>query len=236
MPRWRHNIETLSLLLALYEGNAPVADGFPHKVKMMPRFDVCFDVSQNEPLNKESSCRWFERPCRSCNVTVATSQYIYIYICSSKAIWKQFARCCILLWSAAGGLAMTTSLNGDAFRVAGPLWGESIGQRWIPPERASSVELWCFLWCMPEQTVEQTVESPVIWDACFDGHVTSPWWCILHDCIHWHPAIIQFPLWCLFMGYTLHLTHCDTIWRLRSGSASAQVMYCWLTASCHCLN
>ena len=199
MPRWRHrNIETLPALLALYEGNAPVADGFPHKGKMMPSFDVCFDVSPNEPLNKESSCRWFERPCCSCNVTVVTSHFMHnltlsaIYICSANAIWKQCAGCCILLRSSAGGLAMTTSLNRDAFRVAGPLWGESIGQRWIPLTEGQ----WCraLMFSLMYVWTNGWIKSVVAGDLrCFDGHMTSLWWCILYDCFHWHPAIIQFP-------------------------------------------
>ena len=49
-----------------------------------------------------------------------------------------------------------TWLNGNIFRVTGPLWGESTGHRWIPLTKASDAELWCFLWSGPEQTVEQT--------------------------------------------------------------------------------
>ena len=48
--------------------------------------------------------------------------------------------------------------------LAGPLWGESTGHRWIPLTKASDAELWCFLWSAPEQTIEQTIETPVIWD------------------------------------------------------------------------
>ena len=32
-----------------------------------------------------------------------------------------------------------TSLNGNVFRVTGPLWGEAIGHRWILPQRDSNV-------------------------------------------------------------------------------------------------
>ena len=39
---------------------------------------------------------------------------------------------------------MMTSSNGNAFRVAGPLWGESIGHRWIPLTKTNDAELWCF--------------------------------------------------------------------------------------------
>ena len=45
---------------------------------------------------------------------------------------------------------MVTSSNGNIFHVTGPLWGESIGQRWIPLTKASDAELWCFLWSAPE--------------------------------------------------------------------------------------
>ena len=39
---------------------------------------------------------------------------------------------------------MTTSSNGNIFRVTGPLCGEFIGHRWIPRTKASDAELWCF--------------------------------------------------------------------------------------------
>ena len=51
------------------------------------------------------------------------------------------------------------------FRVTGPLWGESIGHRWIPLTKASDAELWCFRWTATDQTAEQTIKTPVIWDA-----------------------------------------------------------------------
>ena len=47
-------------------------------------------------------------------------------------------------------LAMMTSLNGNIFRVTGPLCGEFTGPRWIPRTKASDAELWCFLWSTPE--------------------------------------------------------------------------------------
>ena len=37
------------------------------------RFDVFFDVSLNKPLNKQSSCRWFETQWRPCDVIVIKS-------------------------------------------------------------------------------------------------------------------------------------------------------------------
>ena len=40
---------------------------------------------------------------------------------------------------------MTTSSNGNNFRVTGPLCGEFTGHRWIPLTKGSEAELWCFL-------------------------------------------------------------------------------------------
>ena len=44
------------------------------------------------------------------------------------------------------GRIMMTSSNGNLFRVTGPL----CGHRWIPIEKTSDTELWCFLWSAPE--------------------------------------------------------------------------------------
>ena len=38
-----------------------------------------------------------------------------------------------------------TSLNGNIFRVTGPLCGEFTGHRWIHGTKASDAKLWCFL-------------------------------------------------------------------------------------------
>ena len=47
------------------------------------------------------------------------------------------------------GFIMMTSSSGNIFRVTGPLYREFTGHRWIPPTKASDVELWCFLWSAP---------------------------------------------------------------------------------------
>ena len=60
---------------------------------------------------------------------------------------------------------MTTSSNGDIFRVTGHLCVEFTGPRWIPHTKASDAELWCFLWSASELTVELTMVRLVIWDA-----------------------------------------------------------------------
>ena len=46
-------------------------------------------------------------------------------------------------------LIMTTSSNGNIFRVTGPLCGEFTGQWWIPRTNTSDAELWRFLWSAP---------------------------------------------------------------------------------------
>ena len=38
----------------------------------------------------------------------------------------------MMAWQCAACRDMMTSWNGNAFRVTGPLWGESTGARWIP--------------------------------------------------------------------------------------------------------
>ena len=41
-----------------------------HKGPVMRSFNVFFCVSLNEPLNEQSSCRWFDTPWRSCVVII----------------------------------------------------------------------------------------------------------------------------------------------------------------------
>ena len=63
------------------------------------------------------------------------------------------------------GKYMMTSLKRNAFRVTGPLWGESTGDRWLPLTKASDGDIGCFRWFTTEQAFEQTIPTPVIWDA-----------------------------------------------------------------------
>ena len=44
---------------------------------------------------------------------------------------------------------MMTSSNRNIFCVAGSLWGESTGHRWIPLAKAIDAKRWCFLWSAP---------------------------------------------------------------------------------------
>ena len=70
--RWRHNIETFSVLLALCERNSPVTSGVLYqRISNMER-SCSFDVSPNK-LSKHSNGRWSGMPCRSCDVSVTIS-------------------------------------------------------------------------------------------------------------------------------------------------------------------
>ena len=52
---------------------------------------------------------------------------------------------CSLWWSVITVRnGMTTSSNGNTFRVTGPLCGEFTGHRWIPLTKVSDAELWYF--------------------------------------------------------------------------------------------
>ena len=65
---------------------------------------------------------------------------------------------------------MMTSSNGNIFRVTSLLWGEFIGQWWIPITTASDVELWCFLWSTPAKQL-----SKQSWGWWFEMPSCSLW-------------------------------------------------------------
>ena len=58
-------METLFALLALCEGNPPVAGGFPSQRPMTRSFDVFFYLHLNKWWSKQLKSRWFETPSRS---------------------------------------------------------------------------------------------------------------------------------------------------------------------------
>ena len=57
---WWRQVETLSALLALWEGNPPVTGGFPWQRPVTRRFDIFFNLRLNKRLSKQSRRRWFE--------------------------------------------------------------------------------------------------------------------------------------------------------------------------------
>ena len=71
---WRHHqMETFSVLLALFAGNSLVTSEFPLQRPVMQSFDVFFDLHRNKRLSKQLKCGWFEIPLHSlwrhCNAT-----------------------------------------------------------------------------------------------------------------------------------------------------------------------
>ena len=144
---WRLQMETFSALLAICAGNSPVTGEFPAKRPVTQSFDVFSDIRLNKRLSKQSC---------GCHSGI-----------TSWSPWPGFQTAPIKYFHYVSfiTLYMMTSSNRNIFRVTGPLWGESIGHRWIPLTGASDAGLWRFLWPAPQQTVEQIIETPVIWDA-----------------------------------------------------------------------
>ena len=72
---WRHQMETVSALLAICEGNPPVTGGFLSQRASNTGFDDSFDVSLNKRLSKQTSRQWKETPgysfWRHCNAWFA---------------------------------------------------------------------------------------------------------------------------------------------------------------------
>ena len=97
--RWHHQMEPFSTLLAICVGNSPVTgEGhyfFPVQRPMMRSFDVFFDLSLNNQLNKQSGGWWFEMPscplwCH-CNVIVGNILWRMVYDMRMEILQPTFA-------------------------------------------------------------------------------------------------------------------------------------------------
>ena len=64
LPWWRHQMETFSALLAICEGNSPVAGEFPSQRSVTRSFVVFFDLRLNKRLIRQSRRWWFDTPSR----------------------------------------------------------------------------------------------------------------------------------------------------------------------------
>ena len=62
---WRHQMETISALLALCAVNSPVTGEFPPQRPVTRSFDVYFDLHLNKRVSKQSWGWWFETPSHS---------------------------------------------------------------------------------------------------------------------------------------------------------------------------
>ena len=63
-PWWRHQMETFSVLQAIYAGNSPVTGKFPAQRPVTRCFVVFFDLRRNKRLIKQRWGWWFETPSR----------------------------------------------------------------------------------------------------------------------------------------------------------------------------
>ena len=61
---WRHQMETLSTLLAICAGNSPVTDELPTQRPVTRSFDVFFYLRLNKRLHKQWWGWWFGMPSR----------------------------------------------------------------------------------------------------------------------------------------------------------------------------
>ena len=73
---WRHQMETLSALLALCAGNSPVTGEFPSQRPVTRNFDVSFDLRLNKRLDKQSWGWWFETPSGHYDVTAMWWRFV----------------------------------------------------------------------------------------------------------------------------------------------------------------
>ena len=83
---WRHQMETVSPLLAICAGNSSVTDEFPAQRPVTRSFDVFFDLRLNKRLSKQSWGWWFETHRAHYDVTVMIWFSVF---------WKQIARVAI---------------------------------------------------------------------------------------------------------------------------------------------
>ena len=98
---WRHQMETFSALLALYERNSPVTGEFPSQRPVTRSFDVYFDLCLDKWLSKQSR-RWgFKTPLhpllRHCDDSYMTWQVLgHLYnghICNGQLSRSQLYKC-----------------------------------------------------------------------------------------------------------------------------------------------
>ena len=158
-------MEIFSALLALCAGNSPVPGEFPTQRPVTRSFDVFFDLRLNKWLSKQSWCWWFETPTRSLwrqyNVWTKYVTHITFWLLwrhlwitelfTNGAVAEHTPLCRHLVYRVCTTYApsrlkvktMKTLSHGNGICITGPLWWESTGPRYIPPQRTSDAVLWC---------------------------------------------------------------------------------------------
>ena len=87
-PWWRHQMETLSALLAICARNSPVPGEFPTQRPVTRGFDVFFDLHRNKRLSKQSWGWWFETPSGPLWRHGNATRIHKLYCCKNQVILK----------------------------------------------------------------------------------------------------------------------------------------------------
>ena len=75
MSWWRHQMKTISVLLALCAGNSPVVGEFPSQRPVTRSLCVFFDLRKNKWMNEQPCCRRMRRHRTHYDVTVIVLIY-----------------------------------------------------------------------------------------------------------------------------------------------------------------
>ena len=73
------------------------------------------------------------------------------------------------VWQTSNLNQMKTLWHSNAFRIIGPLCGESTGHWWLSPQRSGNAELWYFHFCWPIMQTTTLSEHMM----CEDSRQTS---------------------------------------------------------------
>ena len=96
---WRHQMATISALLALCAGNSPVIGEFPAQRPVTRSFDVLFDLRMSKRLSKQSWGWWFETPSRPLwrhsNDTLYAWWYVFSYASPKRCYTSS---CAVIAW------------------------------------------------------------------------------------------------------------------------------------------
>ena len=166
-------METFSALLAICAGNPPVTGGFPSQRPVTRSFDVFFYLRLNKRLSKQSGGWWFETPSRP------------LWRHRNEIFLTPDHQCIVrdLVATVPADGFMMTSSSGYNFRVTGPLWEETTGNRWIAITKASDAELWCFFYLrldkrFSKQSSRRWYETPPrsLWRHCNVGNASTFEW------------------------------------------------------------
>ena len=115
---WRHQMETLSALLALCAGNSPVTGEFPAQTSVTRTFDVSFDLRLKKRLSKQSWGWWFGMP--SCSLWRHRNQIKSVFPWIGIPVWDKIVVMIINTLSRIPPLVLEKRYNCPSTRRANP--------------------------------------------------------------------------------------------------------------------